>query len=102
MFKISVMLILYILSFQIFAQSMDPTKPLTLSVVKSDGVKKGLVLETIVHGKKNKSAIISGKLMKVGDYIGVYKLIKVNRSSVVLRSEDGPLRLSIFSGVVVK
>ena len=102
MFKVTFFLMLYIFSLQVFAKGVDPTKPLTSSIVKNSGVKKGLVLETIVHGKKNKSAIISGRLMKIGDYIGVHQLISVNRSSVVLRSEDGRLRLSVFSGVVVK
>lgn len=102
MFKNSLLLILTLFSFQMFAQNIDPTKPFISSVLKGGGVKKGLVLETIVHGKKNKSAIISGKLMKVGDNIGVYQLNTINRSSVVLRSETGRLKLSIFSGVVVK
>ena len=103
MFKLSLLIVLYLLSFQGITQNSDPTKPFNSSTqASSNVVKKGLVLETIIHGKKVHSAIISGRLLKVGDYIGQHKLVAVNRSSVVLRSDDERLQLSIFSGVVVK
>lgn len=103
MFKYSLLLILCLFVVQAVAQSADPTAPLLSSKqVNNDVVKKSLVLESIIKGKKIKSAIINGKLMKVGDYIGSHKLISVNRSSVILRSESGRIKLSIFSGVVVK
>jgi hypothetical protein len=103
-FKVNWLIALCCLSFQGLAANVDPTKPFSASSPAGGSglVKKGLVLETIIQGKKVNSAIISGKLMKVGDYIGTHKLVAVNRSSVVLRSDDERLRLSIFSGVVVK
>jgi MSHA biogenesis protein MshK len=85
------------------AKNLDPTKPLSVSSsVGVEEVKKGLTLETIIHGSKNKSAIISGKLMKVGDYIGDHKLITVNSSNVILLADDERIKLSMFSNVVTK
>jgi len=102
-FKINLLLVLIIFIQPVLAQNYDPTRPLSTSKQASGVVaKKGLVLESIIQGKKNKSAIISGKLMKIGDYIGNHKLVSVSRSSVILRSEEERLKLSVFSGVVVK
>lgn len=85
------------------AQDVDPTKPLSGSGhVDKEEYKKGLNLETIIYSAKNKSAIISGKLMKVGDYIGDHELITVNASHVILRSDEERVKLSMFSNVVTK
>ncbi len=103
MFKFIVLILSLLCTLSVSAKNVDPTKPLSMSASGGSAVvKKGLVLESIIQGKKVKSAIISGKLLKIGDYIGNHKLVSVSRSSVVLRSEDERLKLSIFSGVVVK
>jgi len=102
-YKILTAMLLLSLPFYINAQGADPTKP--LSHVNATGIetlKKGLTLETIIYSSKNKSAVISGKLMKVGDYIGEHELIIVNASNVVLRSGDERLKLSMFSPIISK
>ena len=103
MFKIIASVFLCTLSLVASAQNIDPTRPIfTSNSAPAEEVKKGLVLETIIHSNNNKSAIISGKLMKVGDYIGEHKLIVVNSSNVILRSGDERLKLSVFSSVVTQ
>lgn len=89
------------------AQNVDPTKPLSgvglSSMTKTDTVSKAeLVLESIVHGYEVHTAVINGQVLKVGDFIRQYKLVAVNNTSVVLRSAEKRLKLSVFSGVVVK
>jgi hypothetical protein len=89
------------------AQNIDPTKPLSSSEFSSTNksIKTGkaaLVLESIVHGYEVHTAVINGQVLKVGDFIRQYKLVAVNNTSVVLRSAEKRLKLSVFSGVVVK
>lgn len=103
MCKFIIIVFLLVLSYQSHAQNIDPTKPLSASSrAGTEEIKKGLILETIIHSSKKKSAIISGKLMKVGDYIGGHELIVVNPSNVILSSDGERLKLSIFSSVVTK
>jgi len=94
-------------AFTVSAQSVDPTKPLSndgLPSMTNAGktIKAELILESIVHGYEVHTAVINGQVLKVGDSILQYKLVAVNNSSVVLRSEEKRLKLSVFSGVVVK
>jgi len=103
-------LLLYIVVFLViaptFAQSVDPTKPLSAygHANASNNLKKAnpLVLETIVYGEKVRTAIINGKVLKVGDTIGEHKVLVVNDKNVVLGRDDERLKLSLFSDVVVK
>jgi len=88
-----------------FAQNVDPTKPLSAHGVSSTNkVKKvnELVLETIVYGDNIRTAIINGKLLKVGDTIGGHEVLVVNDKSVTLGRDQERLKLTIFSDVVVK
>ena len=85
---------------------VDPTKPL-LGSKPSQRVKvaQNLVLQSIFHGtsgQKTHRAIINGMVLQVNDYIGEYRLVAVNDDSVILRSSEQRLKLSIFSSVVKK
>jgi len=87
------------------AKNIDPTKPLSAHGVSSTNkVKKvnELVLETIVYGDNIRTAIINGKLLKVGDTIGGHEVLVVNDKSVTLGRDQERLKLTIFSDVVVK
>jgi MSHA biogenesis protein MshK len=89
------------------AQSNDPTKPLSAggfsSISKSEASTKAeLILESIIHGYEVHTAVINGQVLKVGDFIRQYELVAVNNTSVVLRSAEKRLKLSVFSRVVVK
>ncbi|WP_426359757.1 hypothetical protein ACPUVO_05890 [Pseudocolwellia sp. HL-MZ19] len=103
MYKFLLTTLLVTFSLQSQAQDIDPTKPLSgsSSVSKVEN-KKSLTLETIIYSDKNKSAIISGKLMKLGDYIGEHELIIVNASHVILRLDEERIKLSMFSNIVTK
>ena len=103
MYKLILATLSVICCLQVQAQNIDPTKPLSgSSHIGKKEYKKGLNLETIIYSAKNKSAIISGKLMKVGDYIGEHELITVNASHVILRSDEKRIKLSMFSNIVTK
>lgn len=89
------------------AQNNDPTKPLLASgfssISKAEASTKAeLILESIIHGFEVHTAVINGQVLKVGDFIRQYELIAVNNTSVVLRSAEKRLKLSVFSSVVVK
>ena len=95
------------MTFLVSAQNNDPTKPLSASgfssITKAQAATKAeLILESIVHGVEVHTAVINGQVLKVGDFILQYKLVAVNNTSVVLRSAEKSLKLSVFSGVVVK
>jgi len=88
------------------SKNLDPTKPLFGSK-QANIVKVGnkLVLEGIFHGShggNTHTAIINGKALKVNDTIGEYRLVAVNDDSVVLRSTEKRLKLSVFTTVVKK
>lgn len=103
MCKFIFMMLLVLFSIQNQAKNLDPTRPLSKSSqIGGEQVKQSLTLETIIHGDKKKSAIISGKLLAIGDHIGEHELIVVNASHVILRSDDERIKLSIFSHVVTK
>ena len=99
--------VLLLISFGTKAQDIDPTKPLSgtrfLSKIPAEAAKKAeLVLESIIHGFEVHTVVINGQVLKVGDYIHQYELVAVNNTSVVLRSAEKRLKLSVFSSVVVK
>lgn len=87
---------------QLSAQSADPTKPFSYSGGSEQVAQQKLVLESIIHGDGVHTAVINGKPLQVGDYIGEHRLVAVNNDSVVLRTETERLKLSVFSGVIVK
>jgi hypothetical protein len=94
-------------NFSVNGQNIDPTKPLSsnsFSSVSKTGktINAELILESIVHGSEVHTAVINGQVLKVGDSILQYELVAVNNTSVVLRSAEKRLKLSVFSGVVVK
>ena len=97
--------VLFVVTVPTFAQNVDPTKPLSFyGFASSNNVKKDnpLVLETIVYGEQVRTAIINGKVLKVGDTIGEHKVLVVNDKNVVLGRDDERLKLTLFSAVVGK
>lgn len=69
-----------------FIRSKIPGRPVTLS----------LNLAGIIWDEQNPHAIISDNLVKEGDVIGKYKIIKVNKDSVVISSDEGQKTLHIW------
>jgi|TARA_B110000090_G_C13199711_1_gene376458 hypothetical protein len=66
---------------------------------------QNIVLEGIFysgHNEQTATAVINGQALKVNDYIGEYRLVSVKDNSVVLRSSEELLKLSLFSSIVKK
>ncbi len=106
MFKQFVIILICLFSSAVDAYSgVDPTKPLsaTRSVSKAKQ-QTHLVLQSIIidSQQKNRKAIVSGKLLKSGESINGYTLSRINDKSVVLKSAEREITLSLFSNAVVK
>lgn len=85
------------------AAKVDPTRPFghSASSTVTPGGKK-MVLQSIIHGEGIQTVVISGKVLKMLDYIGDYQLTEVNKQSVILRSKTQRLKLTVFKGSVIK
>jgi len=97
--------ILLMLAASSFAQNIDPTKPLSSygSTGENSLKKEGaMVLETIVYSEQVRTAVINGKILKVGDTIGEHQVLVVNDKSVILGLNEERLKLTLFSEIVVK
>jgi len=91
-------------SLAVNAQQVDPTKPFTQRGVNTaqTAIFNKLTLQSIIKQNLEKNAIISNKRLKVGDKIGEYTLQKINTNSVILKSADKQIELSLFSDVMAK
>lgn len=86
-----------------FSAKVDPTRPFGhtgLNSITPEG--KALVLESIVHGDGVQTVVVSGRILKVNDFIGEYQLTKVNKQSVILQSDTKKVELNIFKKNLVK
>jgi hypothetical protein len=97
-------LALFMVSFAGFAQELrDPTRPQAGVPDKAprSGTNKSkprskMVLQTVLIGEDRQSAVISGRLMSVGDTISGFRLSEIRAGEVVLlkgRSKTRTLRL---------
>lgn len=59
----------------------------------------GPVLQSIRIGPGNRSAVISGQLLKEGDLYGEAKLVRITGSEVVLSGPEGEQTLKLFPDV---
>ena len=101
---ITVGLALFMVSFANFGQELrDPTRPhagvpdkAPRSATKKSKPRSKMVLQTILIGEDRQSAVISGRLMTVGDTISGFRLSEIRAGEVVLlkgRSKTRTLRL---------
>ena len=106
MFKYTGGIIVFLLSLTVNQGALaqdDPTRPFNYSATSMatpDG--KKLVLESIISVNDEYTVIVSGKVMKMFDYIGEYQLAEVNDQQIVLRSDKQRLTLTIFKDDIVK
>lgn len=86
------------------AANIDPTKPFGQGVasLNNDVVTNKLVLQSIIHGDDLHTAVINGKIVKPGEFIGQYRVVAVNDVSVVLRSDDERIKLYVFKQSIIK
>ena len=82
-----------------FAASVDPTRPFGMSgsgdntYIKREG---GFILTSIIHGDGIHTAVIDGKIYKMFDYVGEYRITAINSHSVILRSKAKRLKIDVF------
>lgn len=97
-------LALFMASFACIAQQLrDPTRPQAgvadkapPSAPKKSKARSKMVLQTILIAEDRQSAVISGRLMSVGDSISGYRLSEIRAGEVVLvkgKSKTRTLRL---------
>jgi len=96
--------VILLTSLAVSSQQVDPTKPFGSSGISGNKseIPDKLILQSIIKQNSEKNAIISGKLLKVGDKIGEYNLKRIKTNSVILMSDDKKIELSLFSDVVAK
>ncbi|GAA6204010.1 MULTISPECIES: hypothetical protein [Thalassotalea] len=99
-----IVLFLILTSVNVNAESVDPTKPFNFNhgAVASVANKNALVLQTIVENDGQKSVVINGQLLSLGDQIRQYTLSEITKHSVLLSSPEKNIELSMFSSVVAK
>jgi len=86
-----------------FAQALaDPTRPPNLSGLPSGAAGasvSGPVLQSIVLSPERKIAVISGKLVGIGDRVGEATLVSIDFDSVRLREGRGTRLLKLLPDV---
>lgn len=82
-------------------QGADPTRPLVPGLAAAAIKNKGdIVLQSIIRKEQVHKAVINGEVVSKGDSVNEYRVVEINSSSVLLKSEENQLKLSLFSGVV--
>ncbi len=82
----------------ILAADVDPTRPFGVSDSGSHNQKRedSFVLSSIIHGDGIHTAVINGKIYKMFDYVGEYRITAINSHSVILRSKSKRLKINVF------
>ncbi|WP_281559608.1 hypothetical protein [Thalassomonas sp. RHCl1] len=98
----TLVLLCILLSLPVFAwQGADPTRPLvpgqTAAAIKSKG---DIVLQSIIRKQQAHKAVINGEVVSQGDSINEYRVVEIRSSSVLLKSAENQLELSLFSGAI--
>ncbi len=81
---------------------LDPTRPSQSTSITSYGLgaeqvsPQRLQLESIFTGKNKKSAVISGKVLRIGDEINGMKLVSIESNRVMLQNQHENLTLSLY------
>ena len=98
----SLLWLLVLSTTNVFAAKVDPTRPLNYTASSATAEGQKMVLESLIHGTGVRTAVISGKVLKVGDKLGEYQLTEVNENSVILQSATERIELNIFKKNLVK
>lgn len=84
------------------AQITDPTRPPLVSkdaATDNPVINQGPALQSIIVSEGYKAAIISGKKVVLGANYGNAKLVQINETSVVLKTDTSTQVLKLFPGV---
>jgi hypothetical protein len=87
-----------------FAQQLrDPTRPPLDVSAKPAGAKSrthgGLVLQTVLISPERKTAVISGRVMSVGDTLSGFRLVEIREGEVVMKGSRGTRTLRLYPAV---
>jgi hypothetical protein len=86
-------------------QLRDPTRPPGGAAAPKADTRAGprkqsaIVLQTILIGNDRQTAVISGRVMSVGDKISGLRLIEIREGEVVLKGSKGTRVLRLYPGV---
>jgi len=90
-------------SVAIAQQLRDPTSPPTGASNKPATEKSrsrgGLVLQTVLISPERKNAVISGRVMSVGDTISGFRLVEIREGEVVMKGSKGTRTLRLYPAV---
>jgi MSHA biogenesis protein MshK len=81
------------------AADVDPTRPFGVSGTGNNNQVKrdsGFILTSIIHGDGIHTAVINGKIYKMFDYVGEYRITAINSHNVILRSKSKRLKINVF------
>lgn len=93
------------------AELPDPTRPATFMVEDIEPVffeeidvkeKINWKLSAIRISKKDRTAILNGKLVRVGDDVGPAKVLEINPLSIVIDHEERKLIVRLYKTTVMK
>jgi MSHA biogenesis protein MshK len=87
------------------ATDIDPTRPFGTSSLNQTAQLKhedGFHLTSIIHGDGIHTAVINGKIYKMFDYLGDYRITAINSHSVILRSKSKRLKINVFNSTGFK
>ena len=99
LFTRGLIVITVLLSSVIMAADIDPTRPFGVDGTETNSQKKpdsGFVLSSIIHGDGIHTAVINGKIYKMFDYVGDFRITAINSHSVILRNKAKRLKINVF------
>jgi len=84
-------------------QLRDPTRPPSEVSAKPATAKSrthgGLVLQTVLISPERKTAVISGRVMSVGDTVSGFRLVEIREGEVVMKGSKGTRTLQLYPAV---
>jgi hypothetical protein len=80
----------------------DPTQPPAVFKAKTQQKLINLTLSEIRITKKIRRAVINGTRLKKGDFIGNYRLDKIEVGYVVLENDKGKRRLNLINKSIIR
>lgn len=67
--------------------------------LEKEGDASGLLLEGIIYDKYGRSyAIVNGEIVKIGDAIGDYQVLKIENNKVIFIKEGQPMEVELKKG----
>ena len=81
----------------------DPTRPPTEASAKSVTAKPrargGMILQTVLISPERRTAVISGRVMSVGDTVSGFRLAEIREGEVVMKGSTGTRTLRLYPSV---